>query len=168
MIDLGFLDPSASTVAARSPLEDAAAHAGLSDRSSVPKTELQVGPDDAAALGTLPTGRAVEVDSAWWCPLTPTRVLVIGAPPAQLDARVTAASVTSGYVAIGLAGPRSRDVLARVSALDVRHATTGSLLPGSVARIPAIVLFERDDALLILAGSAHAQYLWDTLVDAHA
>lgn len=168
MIDLGFLDPSASTVATRSPLEEAAPQLGLSDRSLVPKTELQVGPGDAAALGKLPTGRAVETDGAWWCPLTPTRILVIGDPPTDVAAPVSAVTVTSGFVALGLSGPRARHVLARVSALDLRRATKGSLLPGSVARVPAIVLCEGDDALLILAGSAHAQYLWDTLVDAHA
>ncbi|MFA9269854.1 MAG: hypothetical protein ACEQSX_03735 [Baekduiaceae bacterium] len=168
MIDLSFLDPAASTVAARSPLEDAAAHAGLSDRSLVAKTELQVGPGDAGALGTLPPGRAGGLAGAWWCPLTPTRILVIGDPPTEVAAPVSAVTVTSGFVAVGLSGPRARVVLARVSALDLRRATKGSLLPGSVARIPAIVLCEGDDALLILAGSAHAQYLWDTLVDAHA
>lgn len=174
MIDLGFLDPSASTVPPRSPVDEGP-RAGLTDRSLVAKTELQVGPGDAAPLaaavqtatGVAPElGRAVEAAGAWWCPITPTRVLVIGDPPPAVTAPVSAVTVTSGFVAISLSGPRARDVLARVSALDLREAAEGSLLPGSVARIPAIVVCERDDALLVLAGSAHARYLWDTLVDA--
>ncbi|MGK2938401.1 MAG: hypothetical protein ACSLFR_11440 [Solirubrobacteraceae bacterium] len=174
MIDLGFLDPSSSTAAPHSPVDEVP-RAGLTDRSLVAKTELQVGPADAAALtaavetatGVAPKlGRAVEAAGAWWCPVTPTRVLVIGDPPAAVTAPVSAVTVTSGFVAVSLSGGRARDVLARVSALDLRRATEGSLLPGSVARIPAIVVCERDDALLVLAGSAHARYLWDTLVDA--
>ena len=175
MIDLGFLDPAASTPPPRSPVGDVPGAGALVDRSLVAKTELQAGPDDAAVLaaaveratGAPPrTGRAIEADGAWWCPLTPTRVLVVGDPPATPAPPVSAVTVTSGFAAFGLSGPTARAVLARVSALDLRRADTGALLPGSVARVPAIVLCRREDELLILAGSAHAQYLWETLVDA--
>lgn len=175
MIDLGFLDPAASTPPARSPVSDVRGAGALVDRSRVAKTELQTGPDDAAVLaaavehatGAPPqTGHAVEADGAWWCPLTPTRVLVLGDPPDTPAPPVSAVTVTSGFAAFGLGGPTARGVLARVSALDLRRAGTGTLLPGSVARVPAIVLCRSQDELLILAGSAHAQYLWETLVDA--
>lgn len=155
---------------------------GLADRSHLTKLELQTGPDGAAGLralverlsGATPTpGRAEFAAGAWWCPLTPTRLLVLGEPAALRglaltgqDLAVTVADVTAGFAAVSLLGPRGRDVLARVSALDLRAADTGTLMPGSVARVAGLVVCERRDALLILVGSAHAQYLWETLTDA--
>lgn len=166
---VAFGDPAEELAACR----DAVA---LADRSHLTKLELQCGPDDAAAFaaaveaatGAPPeSGRAAAAAGAWWCPLTPTRLLVVAEPgAAPADPPGTATNVTAGFAALSLVGPRARDVLARVSALDLRAAREGALLPGSVAKVPGIVLCERDDALLVLAGSAHAQYLWDTLVDA--
>lgn len=167
-VPLSLGDPEAEQAACRTA-------AALADRSHLGKVELQAGPAHAGALaaaaeaatGSSPVpGTARFAGGAWWCPLTPTRLLVVGEAPAVDDDDVTATTVTAGFVALSLIGPRARDVLARVCALDLRRAAAGALLPGSVARVPGLVLCERDDALLVLAGSAHAQYLWDVLVDA--
>lgn len=131
---------------------------GFADRSNLLKLELQA--ESATLAGivaeasgghALTHGIAVRADEAWWCPVTPTRVLVLGepehaariraavadargvavadasegAPPGASDdvlATVTVTDLTSGLAALTLAGPEARELLARFCALDVRPA----------------------------------------------
>src|ERR1700755_1383262 len=57
----------------------------FADISALTKTELQGGADVFAdcADGELSVGVAVAHEGAWWCRLTPTRVLVLGRAPAD-------------------------------------------------------------------------------------
>ena len=96
-------------------------------------------------------GTAVRRDGAWWCRLTPTRALVVGAHPApSIRERLSAADgvnlvdVTTNFAALTIVGALSRELFARFSAIDLRPQITpvGGLRPGSVARQPAIVICE--------------------------
>jgi sarcosine oxidase subunit gamma len=165
-----------------------AGRVGFADRSNLLKLELQAdratlaGIVDAASGGhALEPGRAVRAGDAWWCPVTPTRVLVLGDPGhaarvraavagayEDVPASVTVTDLTSGLAALTLAGPGARELLARFCALDVRPAAApvGAFRPGSVARTPGYVLREREDRLLVLVGWALGEYLWTVVADA--
>jgi len=187
---------------ARSPMEGSAAHdgarfevrdgwniavdyaaapvsetAGWADMSHITKLELQGAGDaiDAAAGFPLPFGTAVRQDGAWWCRLTSTRALVVGAHPSpSIRERLSAADgvnlvdVTSNFAALTIVGPLSREVFARFSAIDLRPQITpvGALRPGSVARQPAIVICEAEDRYLYLFGWATGEYVWSVVADA--
>ncbi len=189
---LEFLAPAPAQAPARSPLAAVAARSGARVESREgwevpvafggPESEVQaiaetVGVADASFLpvhespgaaspgaDALAPGSALRHGGAWWCPLHPRRVLVVGgrSPGAGwID-------LTSAFAGLWLLGPLARDVLARVSALDLRpaHAPVGALRPGSVARTPAIVLREREDGYLLLFGAAYSEYMWTAVVDA--
>ena len=154
MSALAFMTLSDS-VPARSPMP-AAAGPGFVDRSLIAKTELRHEPG-ARALGT--AVRAA--DGAWWCPVTPTRTLVLGPATAGID-------VTCAYAAIELIGPRANHVIERFCAIDVRPSVmpVGAFRPGSVARTPGFVLRTGPDSLLLLVGWALGGYLWRVVADA--
>ena len=189
---LDFLAPAPAQAPARSPLAAAAQRDGarLESREGWevpvafgdPAAEARaiaetVGVADASFLAVhespgaappglpaLEPGRALRHGGAWWCPLHPRRVLVVGgASPGAgwLD-------LTSAFAGLWLLGPLARDVFARVSALDLRPALApvGALRPGSVARTPAIVVRESEDGYLLLFGAAYAEYMWTAILDA--
>ncbi len=150
---------------------------GWADMSQIAKLELQGASEalDAAAGSPLPFGTAVRRDGAWWCRLTRTRALVIGAHPSpSIRERVSAADginvvdVTSNFAAITIVGPLARELFARFCAIDLRPQITpvGALRPGSVARQPAIVICEDEDRYLYLFGWATGEYVWSVVADA--
>jgi glycine cleavage system aminomethyltransferase T len=150
---------------------------GWADMSHITKLELQGASEaiDAAAGFTLPFGTAVREDGAWWCRLTPTRALVVGAHPSpSIRERLSSADgvnvvdVTTNFAAITIAGPLSREVFARFSAIDLRPQVSpaGALRPGSAARQPGIVICEAEDRYLYLFGWATGEYVWSVVADA--
>ncbi len=190
-MNLDFLAPTARTdeVIARSPMEGMARAAGArfevrdgwnvavdypraaagdvawADVSHLAKVELQ---GVAETITSLPFGTAVRQDDAWWCRLTETRALVIGARPSLDDADLDVTDVTSNFAALTLTGPLSRETLARFCALDLRpHVTpvTG-LRPGSIGRQPGILIREDENRYLFLFGWATGEYMWSTVADA--
>jgi sarcosine oxidase subunit gamma len=174
-----FGDPAAEAQARRSSV-------AVADRSDLgklevaaPATELAELIADASGGHRLELGSAVRAGGAWWCPVTPERVLAVCDADSTRDLRerlvagaggrgAGVVELTTELAAIGLAGPRSRDVLARLSALDLRpqRAPEPAFRPGSVARVPAMVLREGGDRFLVLFGSAFAQYMWTVVWDA--
>lgn len=140
----------------------------FADVSALPKFELQ-GSADALATraGGLSLGTATAHDGAWWCPLTPTRALVIGVQPGESEG-VQRLDVTTQFCGLRIEGPLALPLMARFCALDLRPAVAPptSLRPGSVARTPGLVVVEGFDQLLVLAGAAFAEYLWTVVSDA--
>lgn len=165
---------------------------GFADRSSLAKFELQAEPQVLAALvaqateQTSPGGVALEPGLAacsqgtWWCPVTPSRVLILTEPGSAASIRaavaqaadalgsVTVVDVTCAHAALSLLGPGARELLARFCAIDVRPALAPpcSFRPGSVARTPGYLLVEAEDQLLVLVGWALGEYLWEVVADA--
>jgi glycine cleavage system aminomethyltransferase T len=197
MSALAFLTPDADgTVVARTPMERLARAAGgqfeardgwnvarafaaaeverarltetvgFADRSMMRKLELH---GDALGSLALKPGTAELRDGVWWCPVTPSRVLVLGGTGAvELPDGVSTVDVTSGLCAMSLHGPGCRELLARFCAIDVRPSVTpvAGFRPGSVARTPGYVLVEADQRLLIVVGWALGQYIWEVVADA--
>jgi hypothetical protein len=165
----------------RRRLEQAVAFA---DRSSVAKLEVQAKPPILATVISaarggleLEPGLASRAVEAWWCPVTPSRELILGEPAtahelrgavavavAEVpdDASVTVVDVTCGLAGLALLGPLARELLAPFSAIDVRASVTpvSGFRPGSVARNPGYVLCESEQRLLVMVGWALGEYLW--------
>lgn len=143
---------------------------GFADASWLPKTQLD-GPAEAldGCAAGLSFGTASLHRGAWWCRLTPTRALILGsAPAADSVAGAQLLDVTTQYCALRIAGPHCREVMARFCALDLRPSVSPptALRPGSVARTPGLVVVEEPDQLLVLVGSALAEYFWTVVNDA--
>jgi glycine cleavage system aminomethyltransferase T len=101
--------------------------------------------------------------------LSERRYLMIGDPP--LDAPAGAVDVSSVYANLLLAGPRSRDVLAKLTSLDTsgERLPSGSCAQSSVAHVHCIVA--RDDlpqapAYNLLVTRDYAGSFWEALLHA--
>lgn len=161
--------------------------AGWADMSHVGKLELQAEPAAIEAVFAVnrsahfDLGVAHRADGAWWCPLAPSRLLVICEPSRLASVRgqiedaiggsqtpQSLVDVTSVFAALTIAGPLAREVFARFSALDLRPQATplGGVRPGSVARQPGVVLREDEDRFLMLFGWAAAEYVWRQVEEA--
>lgn len=155
-----------------------------SDASHLGTFELQVPPggagDLAAAMaalaGTEPVlGRAVRAGGAWWCPITPERLLVVSDADRTTAVRAALAAgpvpftdVTAAFAGLVIAGPQARETIARFCALDLRPAVTpvAAARPGSIARTPGLLVREEEERYLLLVGAAFADYLWTIVADA--
>ncbi len=146
--------------------------AGWCDVSHLGKLELQG--TGVTRRAELELGTATRHDGAWWCPLTPDRVLVICDPGRLAAAReqvpdgVDVVEVTTVFAAMTLVGPLSREVFARFCAADLRPKVTpiAGLQPVSIARQPGVIVREDEDRFLFLFGWAVAQYMWTVVDDA--
>lgn len=160
------------------------------DASHLGTLELQVPTGQAAALARVVEGitggsaagpgDARRAAGAWWCPVTPERLLVLSDPGriAELRAAVRTAAagepavsiieVTTAFAALVVAGPQARETIARFCALDLRpHVTpVAAFRPGSVARTPGYVLCEAPGRYLLLFGAAFGHHLWTVVADA--
>jgi heterotetrameric sarcosine oxidase gamma subunit len=189
-VNLDFLTPAVDNGAiARSPMEGMAKAAGArfevrdgwnvaaeypnarsgdvswADVSHLPKLELQ---GVSETITSLEFGTAVRQDDAWWCRLTESRALVIGARPALDDGDLDVTDVTSNFAALTVTGPLARETFARFCALDLRPSVTpvGALRPGSIGRQPGILIREAEDRYLFLFGWATGEYMWSVVADA--
>jgi glycine cleavage system aminomethyltransferase T len=157
---------------------------GIGDVSWLGKLELQGEPAAVAAVAAaggaegIELGRASRGGGAWWCPFSERRVLAVCEPSRAPGLRndlvaaqrgaMTVTDMTCALAALALVGPLARDVFARLTAIDLRpdHTPEASFRPGSVARIPGMVLHERGDRYVLMFGSAYAQYMWTQVTDA--
>jgi glycine cleavage system aminomethyltransferase T len=123
----------------------------IADRSALAKFEVQ-------------RGDVPDVDALVVARTSPERALVVGA---AVDG---ALDVTAGYAAFELRGPRTRALLERLTALDVRadRLAVGDVCAGVVARVPALLARTGDDVYLLLVGADLAPDVLEIAVDAGA
>jgi len=153
---LAFLTPTPSTAAVRSPLQRCDG-VSVIDRSLMRKWEV----DGPAG----PLGQATRTDDGvWWCPVTPTRTLVLGAETIAAGGL----DLTCAYAGLELVGLDAGERLARFCAIDVRPRVmgVGAFRPGSVARTPGFVLRTGPESLLLLVGWALGEYLMEVVLRA--
>jgi heterotetrameric sarcosine oxidase gamma subunit len=165
--------------------EASRATVGICDVSWIGKLELQGRATDVAAVAAgggaegIELGGALRSAEAWWCPFSERRVLAVCEPPRARELRetlleaaakraTTVTDMTCALAALVLVGPLARDVLARLTAIDLRseRMPEASFRPGSVARVPGMLLRERGDRYVLMFGSAYAQYMWTQVTDA--
>lgn len=80
-------------------------------------------------------------------------------------------NLSGGYAAVNLAGPRSRDVMQRLTDLDVSAASLPYLASarGPVAGVPALILrigFVGELSYEIHVPSAFGEHIWDAIMEA--
>ena len=186
---VGGTESSSDGIVARSPMEGMAKAAGArfelrdgwnvaveyprawtgdvswADVSHLPKLELQ---GLSETITSLEFGTAARRDDAWWCRLTESRALVIGARPTLDDGDLDVTDVTSNFAALTVSGPLARETFARFCALDLRAGRTpvGALRPGSIGRQPGILIREDEQRYLFLFGWATGEYMWSVVADA--
>jgi glycine cleavage system aminomethyltransferase T len=124
---------------------------GLADLSHASKFDLQREPPH----------------DGWW--LGANHYWMIVEPP--LDPPSGSIDISSVYTSLCLAGPRSRDVLSKVTSLDVSDVALPNLraAQGLVAHTHAVVL--REDigsipAFHLLVSREYGESVWETIVDA--
>jgi heterotetrameric sarcosine oxidase gamma subunit len=159
---------------------------GIADRSAMGKLELQGRPAavDAAvervvAEGEPRAGQVAALDGALLWRSSADRALAVCEPAgtprvrALLDeARDGCALVelTAGLATLELRGPRARELLERLTAIDVRLSglPVGGVRAGSVARVPAVLLRPEPEAFLVLVASPEAPDALEIALDAGA
>jgi aminomethyltransferase len=156
------------------------AAAGLADVSSIGKFEVR-GCEHAIAelhpsCRPLSAQRAVRAGDAWWCPVSPSLLLVLAPPSAVAKVRaeleeqaavdeLELVDVTAERVAVCLMGPAAAQVLTRAGATALQE---GAIRAESVAGIPTLVLRQDERRWLLVAPAEDATELWNALSDAGA
>jgi sarcosine oxidase subunit alpha len=87
------------------------------------------------------------------------------------ERRVSVIDVTGQFAALNLAGPNAREIMRRVTALDVSKEAMPYLaaIEGDVAGVPAIILrigFVGEVGYEIHVPADYGMHLWDSLMDA--
>lgn len=158
-------DPEAEAAARREGVT-------VADRTALGKLELQGAPDAVSAALEAGARSAIEATLVWRS--SPDRAVVVCEPADraalldQLEADgVTLVDQTAGLAAIELAGPKARELLERLTALDVRPAVipTGAVSAGIVARVPAALARTGDDEYLLLVAAPQAPDAWEMVTD---
>jgi glycine cleavage system aminomethyltransferase T len=138
-----------------SELAQVRASAGISDASYLVKLDLR--------------GPAVEFPSpARLWQLTPAHALITSPQPIEFVPSSFLTDVTSIYSAILLAGPKSRDVLHKLTTLNVSDSAMpeSSARQTRVAHVNAIIL--RSEGFLLLNTRDVAEHVWEALLHAGA
>jgi heterotetrameric sarcosine oxidase gamma subunit len=163
---------------------------GFADFSWLAKIEVQAAAADLAAIVAVCTsgerlelGHATRAESAWWCPFTAERAIVLCPPGSAVELRerlaqvagavrglASVVDVSTAQGALAIVGPLAREVFARFTAIDLRPqvAPVGAFRPGSLARVPGAILREAGDRYLMLFGAALGRYVWTVVSDATA
>jgi glycine cleavage system aminomethyltransferase T len=124
---------------------------GLADLSHVSKFDLQTEPPH----------------DGWW--LGANHYWMIAEPP--LDPPSGSIDISSVYTSLCLAGPRSRDVLHKVTSLDISDVALPNLrgVQGMLADTHAVVLHEDIGSIAafhLLVSREYGESVWETIVDA--
>ena len=91
--------------------------------------------------------------------------------PAAASACVHLTDVTSSFTAVQIAGPRGRDLLRKLTALDLRPAQFPDLscAQGSLANVHALVIradIQTHLSYQVYYGREFGEYVWEALLDA--
>jgi sarcosine oxidase subunit gamma len=107
------------------------------------------------------------------CPIDDTAFFVNSLRQALNGTHCAITEVSDGRVALSLAGPSARDVLAKGCPLDLhpRSFTSGSCAQSLLAKAAVLIHLVADDpaaglAFEVYVARSFAQYLWDWLEDA--
>jgi glycine cleavage system aminomethyltransferase T len=138
-----------------SELEHLRSSAGISDVSYLSKLDLK------GAAGEFPSPARL------W-KLTAVHALVTSPLPIDFVASSAVTDVTSTYSAILLAGPKSRDVLQKLTTLNVHDEAmpSGAARQTRLAHVNATIL--RNEGFLILNTRDVAEHVWQALLHAGA
>ena len=75
--------------------------------------------------------------------------------------------LTSAYAVVDLLGPRARDLLARLSPLDLDGVPTLGVAQGELARVHAILVrLGRPPGFRVLVAREYGAFVWEALLDA--
>lgn len=101
--------------------------------------------------------------------LTPQHALITSADPIPYAPSSAVTDVSSVYSAIRLAGPKSREILQKLTTLNVNESAmpVGAARQTRLAHVNAIILREQD-AFLILNTRDVALHVWEALTHAGA
>jgi sarcosine oxidase subunit alpha len=115
-------------------------------------------------------------DPALACRLTDDHLLLLALTEAPLqpdlqDSKVLATDVTSAYAGFCLAGPRTEDLLRRLTALDVRPSTfpANSCTETALAGVEALLVRAPElsvPAMRLYVAWDFAEYVWERLLEA--
>ena len=133
------------------------------------QVRTSVGISDASYLCKLDVRGPFSVSSpARLWKLTPTRALITSPLPIDFVPSSDVTDVTSVYSAILLAGPKSRQVLQKLTTLNVGDAAMaeGSARQTRLAHVNATIL--RSKGFLILNTRDLAEHVWNALLHAGA
>src|SRR6516162_10939651 len=124
---------------------------GLADLSYCSKLDLQKAPEN----------------SGWW--LGANHYWMIAEPP--LDPPPGAIDITSVYTSLCLAGPRSRDVLNKVTSLNVSDVALPNLRGAQTSLADTYTVVLREDigsisAFHLLVSREYGESVWETIVHA--
>jgi heterotetrameric sarcosine oxidase gamma subunit len=168
-------------------LETIRVAAGIADRSEMGKVELQGTPDAVGSLlasvvpgGPPGAGETADLDGGLIWLSSPDRGLALCEASETTDLlgllqSVCADSphcgvldVTAGFAAIELRGPRARDLLERLTAIDIRPSAlpVGGVRAGTVAEVAATLLRTHAAVYRILVSSQEAPDAWEIVMDA--
>ena len=91
--------------------------------------------------------------------------------PAAASACIHLTDVTSSFTAVQIAGPRSRDLLRKLTALDLRPAQFPDLscAQGSLANVHTLVIradIQTHLSYQVYSGREFGEYVWEALLDA--
>jgi glycine cleavage system aminomethyltransferase T len=134
-------------------LEQVRATVGICDVSYLSKLDLR-----GAAPEFLPPARVWK--------LTPSHALVTSPLPIAFVPSTSLTDVSSIYSAILLAGPKSREVLQKLTTLNVSAMPEGAARQTRLAHVNATIL--RGEGFLILNTRDVAEYVWHALLHAGA
>ena len=151
---------------------------GICDISFVGKLELRGATFDNAPE----VGRWLETESYLLARLTATKFFVLTEVGEELgvlesiQAQLPQASIvnqTAGYAGIRLSGPKSRDLIGKLCAIDMLETEFPShrALQTSFAKVHTTLLRRDQNELLsydLFAARPYGAYLWDAVLDAGA
>jgi heterotetrameric sarcosine oxidase gamma subunit len=162
---------------------------GIADRTAMGKFEIQGRPEALAdvlevllADGSPESGQTARLEGALLWRSSPDRALAVCDPAAtdrlrgllrgacQGSQNCGLVEMTAGFAAIELRGPLTRELLERLTAIDVREAglPLGGVRGGMVAQVSAVLLCLEPEAFLILVGAPEAPDAWEIALDAGA